>query len=93
MGYYRVTIHCRLPNGLMIDGDAIGGFHTTRVVEAPFEQAAGRMAIERLQRERKFLDLRAQSADPIVTVDAIEPTDVPPADAPPSGYAFYRDEP
>jgi hypothetical protein len=46
MGYYKVLLRCELPKPLIIDGDTIGGFYTTRFVDASFDVAAGELAIE-----------------------------------------------
>jgi hypothetical protein len=91
MGYYRVLLHCELPNGFSIDGEPVGGFYTTRFVDASFDVAAGKLAVEELQHEAKFRDLRAQlSAAPVITAEEIQLADTPPApDASLIGFAFY----
>jgi hypothetical protein len=90
MGWYRVVLHCALPPGFSLDGEAVGGFYTPRFVEASFDGAAGDLAIEQLQAEPKFADLRMQlSGEPVVTADDIEPAEAPSPDAPLAGFIFY----
>ena len=91
MGYYRVLVRCELPDGFSIDGEAIGGFYTTRFVDASFDVAAGKLAIEGLQDEEKFRNLRAQlTAAPVITAEEIELVHMRRApDAPLIGFAFY----
>jgi hypothetical protein len=91
MAWYRVLLHCVLPEGFSRDDEAIAGFYTTRFVEAPFDKAAGDAAIDLLQGEQKFRDLRAQlSADPAIEAAEIEPWgEAPEPDARKIGFVFY----
>src|SRR5687768_4420775 len=90
MGWFKVVLHCVLPEGFSIDDEAVAGFYTPRFVQAPFDKAAADIAILQLQAESKFRDMRAQlSGEPIVTADDIEPADAPPPDAPLAGFVFY----
>jgi hypothetical protein len=91
MGCYKVLLRCELPKPLIIDGDTIGGFYTTRFVDASFDVAAGELAIEGLRNEEKFYNLRAQlSGEPVITAEEIElaKTRQEP-DAPLIGFVFY----
>ena len=45
MSYYRVLLLCQLPQGFTIEGEAVGGFYTTRYKRAGEDVDAGRMAI------------------------------------------------
>jgi len=91
MGWYRVVLHCALPEGFSVDDEPIAGFYTTRFVEAPFDKAAGEIATHELQGEQKFRDLRAQlSSDPIVDAEDIEPwAETPDPEARKIGFVFY----
>jgi hypothetical protein len=91
MGWYRVMLHCVLPEGFSLDDEPIAGFYTTRFVQAPFDKAAGEIAIDLLRDEQKFRDLRAQlPADVTIGADEVEPwEEAPEPDARKTGFVFY----
>ena len=90
MGYYRVLLRCELPDGFCIDEEPMSGFYTTRFVDAGSDVAAGDAAIEALQREAKFVAMRANlPGNPLIKAEEIEPEQTRRVDAPLHGYVFF----
>jgi hypothetical protein len=87
---FRVTLDCQFAAPLVMDGQRVAGFQTQRIVEAPFDIAAGELARDLLVSEEKFIRLRRQlPVDPALAIDGIEPAPVPAPGGVLPGFVFY----